>query len=275
MTMLRPAPLLLLALAACTPKLGNLADFGETDEDSTGAASSSSGATGSFFTCGDGVVDPGEACDDGNNVDNDGCSQACTLEDDPSTTSTSTSTSTSTTNSPLCGDGVVDAGEECDDGNLVDDDGCSMACTLEDEDTTSTTSTSTSTSTSGGPLCGDGVVGPGEECDDGNTVDDDQCTNTCTLGGGTTTLLTTDSSGTDSTGSTSTTTTTSEPGACGNGVVDFFEECDDGNADDTDLCTTTCVLAKCGDGLLHVGVEQCDDGNLVANDGCDPACKLE
>jgi cysteine-rich repeat protein len=241
MTMLRPAPLLLLALAACTPKLGNLADFGETDEDSTGAASSSSGATGSFFTCGDGVVDPGEACDDGNNVDNDGCSQACTLEDDPSTTSASTSTST--TNGPQCGDGVVDAGEECDDGNLVDDDGCSLACTLEDEDTTSTTSTSTSTSTSGGPLCGDGIVEPGEECDDGNTVDDDQCTNTCTLGGGTTTLLTTDSSGTDSTGSTSTTTTTSEPGACGNGVVDFLEEC--------------------------------DDGNNNANDGCDPACKLE
>ena len=50
---------------------------------------------------------------------------------------------------------------------------------------------------------------------------------------------------------------------------------DNGNADDTDQCTTTCVLAKCGDGLLHVGVEQCDDGNLVANDGCDPACKLE
>jgi hypothetical protein len=31
----------------------------------------------------------------------------------------------------FCGDGVIDAGEECDDGNNVDGDGCSAACTLE------------------------------------------------------------------------------------------------------------------------------------------------
>lgn len=31
----------------------------------------------------------------------------------------------------LCGNGVLDAGEECDDGNLLDDDGCSSTCTSE------------------------------------------------------------------------------------------------------------------------------------------------
>lgn len=31
-----------------------------------------------------------------------------------------------------CGDGVVGAGELCDDGNLVDGDGCSSACQLDD-----------------------------------------------------------------------------------------------------------------------------------------------
>jgi len=30
--------------------------------------------------CGNGVVDPGEACDDGNNLDNDGCSATCGIE---------------------------------------------------------------------------------------------------------------------------------------------------------------------------------------------------
>ena len=28
-------------------------------------------------------------------------------------------------------------------------------------------------------VCGDGAVGPGEGCDDGNEVDDDECTNAC------------------------------------------------------------------------------------------------
>jgi cysteine-rich repeat protein len=35
--------------------------------------------------CGDGVVGPGEACDDGNTVDGDGCSSLCQLDDNLST----------------------------------------------------------------------------------------------------------------------------------------------------------------------------------------------
>ncbi|MEE8472422.1 MAG: hypothetical protein V3S82_04560 [Dehalococcoidia bacterium] len=30
----------------------------------------------------------------------------------------------------VCGNGVIDAGEACDDGNNVDDDGCSAVCTF-------------------------------------------------------------------------------------------------------------------------------------------------
>ena len=33
-------------------------------------------------------------------------------------------------------------------------------------------------------VCGDGVIGGGEQCDDGNAVDDDGCSNTCVLNGG-------------------------------------------------------------------------------------------
>ncbi|MBI4980439.1 hypothetical protein HZC30_02675 [Candidatus Woesearchaeota archaeon] len=33
---------------------------------------------------------------------------------------------------PYCGNGVIDAGETCDDGNAVDEDGCSATCTVEE-----------------------------------------------------------------------------------------------------------------------------------------------
>jgi fibro-slime domain-containing protein len=65
--------------------------------------------------------------------------------------------------SPICGDGVVTAGEECDDG--VNDGGyeeCAPGCVL-------------------GPRCGDGVVqkDQGEACDDGNRRDGDDCGSSC------------------------------------------------------------------------------------------------
>ena len=56
---------------------------------------------------------------------------------------------------------------------------------------------------------------------------------------------------------------------CGNGVLDLGEECDDGNADDTDACLTTCRAARCGDGWTWAGVEECD-GSTV--EPCTTAC---
>ena len=72
---------------------------------------------------------------------------------DSSTTSTSVSTVSTVppTNppKPSCGDGAIDLGEECDDGNSRDGDGCSKACLKE--------------------FCGDGEVQYGlkENCDNG------------------------------------------------------------------------------------------------------------
>jgi cysteine-rich repeat protein len=63
-----------------------------------------------FASCGDGVVDPGEECDDGNANNHDGCRNTCLL--------------------PFCGDGVVDPGEACDDGNKSNNDGCRNNCSL-------------------------------------------------------------------------------------------------------------------------------------------------
>ena len=46
---------------------------------------------------------------------------------------------------PVCGDGIVEGDEACDDGNLDDGDGCEADCTLT-------------------PACGDGQYSPGEIC---------------------------------------------------------------------------------------------------------------
>ena len=64
---------------------------------------------------------------------------------------------------PNCGDGVVQADEQCDDGNTIAGDGCSEACAVE----------------SGNPSCGDGILETGEQCDDGNVVGHDGCSATC------------------------------------------------------------------------------------------------
>lgn len=61
----------------------------------------------------------------------------------------------------LCGNGVVEAGEACDDGNTNNDDACSNLCTAS--------------------VCGNGTVEPGEQCDDGNTTSGDGCESTCRL----------------------------------------------------------------------------------------------
>ena len=62
---------------------------------------------------------------------------------------------------PVCGDGTTDPGEECDDGNISNNDGCSSNCLIE--------------------FCGDGIrqSNLGEECDDGNNTDGDGCSATC------------------------------------------------------------------------------------------------
>jgi fibro-slime domain-containing protein len=62
---------------------------------------------------------------------------------------------------PICGDGIVTLGEECDDG--VNDSGyeeCASGCVL-------------------GPRCGDGEMQQGEDCDDGNRRDGDACGSSC------------------------------------------------------------------------------------------------
>ncbi len=60
-----------------------------------------------------------------------------------------------------CGNAVATAGEACDDGNASDGDGCDGNCTV--------------------TACGNGVLTSGESCDDGNLADGDGCDSTCAL----------------------------------------------------------------------------------------------
>jgi cysteine-rich repeat protein len=65
------------------------------------------------------------------------------------------------------------------------------------------------------------------------------------------------------------------PPKCGDGTKQVDEECDDGNQVESDDCLTTCVAAKCGDGVVHESNERCDDGNSVDLDGCSAKCQVE
>src|SRR3569623_2560495 len=69
----------------------------------------------------------------------------------------------SSNNAPVCGDGSLYSGEQCDDGNTASGDGCTATCTIETAET----------------VCGDGAVTGNEQCDDTNTADGDGCSAMC------------------------------------------------------------------------------------------------
>ncbi|MBT4349780.1 DUF4215 domain-containing protein [bacterium] len=64
---------------------------------------------------------------------------------------------------PICGNGVAESGEECDDGNNDNGDGCSSICQDEVDE----------------PVCGNSIIEDGEQCDDGNDDGGDGCSSTC------------------------------------------------------------------------------------------------
>jgi len=200
--------------------------------------------------CGDGVLERDEQCDDHNTAAGDGCSARCEIElcgdgiinnttvrsNEACDTGGASQTCNADCSLPACGDGIVNAAftppgspgpEQCDPPTA---DGCSDRCRFES--------------------CGNSVLDPGEQCDDGTNLPGSGCAG-CHLE------------------------------ICGNGILDLGEECDDGNASDTDFCVSSssapssCKLARCGDGHVEVGVEQCDDGGLNGTPGqCSATCRI-
>ena len=187
------------------------------------------------INCGDGKVDPGEACDDGNQDDSDDCVRC---------------------NPAACGDGAVHAGAElCDDGEQNSGEWSSEqrcntdcqsyapfcgdgTCQARHEDANSCPEDGCVA------VCGNGVQEGSEACDDGNQDDTDACLGTC------------------------------EAASCGDGLVRAdVEDCDDANSENTDACLNTCKAASCGDGFVQAEVEACDDKNAVNDDACSDDCQ--
>ncbi len=98
------------------------------------------------------------------------------------------------------------------------------------------------------PICWNKLIEEGEECDDGNTVNEDGCSSVCII----------------------------ETSTCGNRKIEIWEECDDGNEKNGDWCSDVCTIeiATCGNRVLELW-EECDDGNATSWDGCSELCKIE
>ncbi len=211
------------------------------------------------FVCGNGIIEPGETCDDGNTVSGDTCSATCQFEGCPMTGtwdarsnlgihmlfSLAEDVSGNITGAvhtvgypPITGTRVGPSVELYITGPYQGTQVFQQCDSLSVIGFPNLTLTRTSLS-----YCGDGVLNPGEACDDGNFDEGDGCSTSCTIE------------------------------VCGNGVVDAGEACDDGNQVNGDACENDCTRPRCGNGIIDA-TEQCDDGNLVDGDGCDHSCGI-
>ena len=320
------------------------------------------GACTLSFKCGDGVVNPGEACDQGQYQGNPGCSADCKTQDpgykcvagqqcvplfvcgngrieqgetcDPPNPGDGCSATCQTETGwrckpgscaklPYCGDGIVQAsiGEKCDEGKFQGSPGCSADCKTQDS---SCTCTPGQACVCQKPVCGDGIIQIGEQCDDKNSPYPG-CSATCQIEPGykcpfagapcvpvcgdgilvqpaeqcdpgmTTVANVTQACNSDCTVKSgwACNAASCHKTVCGDGVVEGTEGCDPlpFNNDLGDGCTPLCTAeptcppgttgspggactTKCGDGLV-LGTEQCDDGNAVSGDGCSSTCQIE
>lgn len=179
-------------------------------------------ADGTFYIpgCGSGIRDPGEACDDGNKRDGDGCSADCKTMGKDFACPTEGKACVYTV---VCGDGVLGGPERCDPPNVGQ--GCSALCEVEPGyvcDPPPSPASSKTPSRCHKTTCGDGKQEGAEACDDGNAIDGDGCSTSCTL----------------------------EPdcasgvcaSSCGDHVKLAPEACDDGNTNGGDGCSSDCQV---------------------------------
>ncbi|MCC6622323.1 MAG: DUF4215 domain-containing protein [Deltaproteobacteria bacterium] len=267
--------------------------------------------------CGDGFVVGDERCDDGGECEDgtpcetdseclgvgaglcepvagDGCTTSCTIEDGWACEVTGIDGGPC---APICGDLKMWGDEQCDDGNLTNDDGCNDQCDRE----AGWTCPGTTGGASGrcATVCGDNLVRGFEQCDDGDgnvPAEDDGCDLNCRF-----------ELGWDCPARGEATEGQNCSPVCGDFVIRGSEQCDDGlqcangvacttNAncqatpgDDKtcavragDGCSVTCqrepgwscpagmafiggeCLAVCGDNLTR-GAEECDNGKECAD----------
>ncbi len=234
--------------------------------------------------CGDMIVqeDLNEICDDGNLNDNDGCTSLCEYScvDDSDCDDLNSCNGTETCNDEhycdfgdfledgvecenqkscytglcvpdVCGDKRRQGDEECDDGDTLNDNGCTTDCEY--------TCTSDEECTEGDTCAGS------RTCD----LDEHTCTGSPKEDKSSCSMLGSGDPGWCIKG-------VCVPDKCGNGDVDGDEQCDEGlkNGDPGSTCTLFCETTICGNGIIEPG-EQCDDNNTSDLDGCNANCQAE
>ena len=251
-------------------------------------------------SCGDGVTDTNEVCDDGNGLNFDGCSSACVVEDGWDCTGPICV--------PICGDNLVVGNEQCDDGNL-ETEYCEYAATYcvvcnhecmygpgllqscgdgimqageecDNGDSNNDYAPNACRENCKIAGCGDGVIDLNESCDDDNSENNDGCSDACLI-----------EEGWECIGQPSACET-----ICGDLIIAGNEECDNGlsgnlNCDydimSCEVCGEDCTLVDgqlvyCGDGVLQEDYEECDNGTMDAvddspgvynSDSMDDACR--
>ena len=128
----------------------------------------------------------------------------------------------------LCGNGKIESSEQCDDGNIVIEDGCTGCMVNQGYSCIGAPSLCTAVQGQG---CGDGRIGFGESCDDGNVREFDGCSRYCSVE---------DKFRCEGSPSVCKIATAK----CGDGVVDIGEPCDDGNAASGDGCSAACIVEE-------------------------------
>ncbi len=260
--------------------------WGCSDDGTTAVSGTGPGCTGDACgvvtpenLCGNGGIDTGEACDDKNQNGGDGCSADCLHVEADYECTVPGQPCTYTGSHPevrrVCGDGIIQPGEACDDHNQISRDGCSADCETVESGFVCLKAGEPCTPT--GAICGNQVIETGEACDNGDTNDGDGCSASCQIEEG----------------------WNCDDGfcwrsRCGNGTVENGEQCDPGSAsaggygeygldlNQNRLCIAdTCQFAPyCGDGTKDEDFgEECDlgkDQNTAGYSdvtGCTAECK--
>ncbi len=262
------------------PNCGNgIVDSGEQCEPPNTATCNLTCQNITPSVCGNNIIEAGEQCDDGNAINTDACLNTCQLatcgdtfiqttieQCEPPNTATCSLTCQTIT-PPVCGNGVINGGEVCDAGvgcpvstNCAAD--CKSCCgdgmiqapneecdwgtgniPAQAQQCGAATCHATQCKCVGG-LCGNSIVNPGEQCDNGAANSNaSACLTSC------------------------------QNATCGDGFIQTaIEQCD---PPDGTTCSATCQnIITCGNGNLDIG-EQCEDNNTTDGDGCSSICEIE